>query len=161
MVAAFFAATPLCRPPESKTLRVWALDTRYLTHQGPDEKNFGTFQVLVHRPLRSTDHFLHSQGGVLTELTNQVGFANHFVDHRCWPALEDVIAPVEADKPILVSYSLDTEHADRLLTLLDREGINQAFLMPTLDNVAKTVKDRWERETSLRPVTLDSSYRNV
>lgn len=62
MVAAFFAATPLCRPAASKTLGVWALDTRHLTHQGPEEKQFGRYQVLIHRPPRSTNHFLHSQG---------------------------------------------------------------------------------------------------
>ena len=147
MVAAFFAVSPLCRPSLSKRVCVWALDTRHLTFQGPDEKTFGPFQVLVNRPPRSTNQFLHSQSGVLTEVANQSALTNYFLAHQSWPTLEYVIALAESERPILVSYTLDSKHSDHLLTLLDREGINHAALMPTLDNVAKTVRDRWLRET--------------
>ena len=143
IVAAFFAVTPQFRPTSSKMVCVWALDTRHLTFQGPDEKTFGQFQVLVNRFPRSTNPFFHSQGGVLTEVANQSALTQHFLEHQSWPTLEYVIGLAESEKPILVSYTLDSRHADHLLTLLDREEINLASVMPTLDNVAKTVMNRW------------------
>lgn len=146
-VAAFFAATPLCRPSASKKVCVWALDTSNLTFQGPDEKKFSPYQVLVLRPPRSTNQFLHSQSGVLTQVTGTTTITQYFLAKQCWPTLEEVIAIADSERPILIAYELDSKHVGHLLTLLDREGINHAALMPTLDNVAKTVKERWQRET--------------
>ena len=102
LVAAFFAVTPLFRSSSSKKVCVWALDTSHLTFQGPDEKTFGQFQVLIRRPPRSTNQFLHSQGGVLTEITNQSALTKHFLAHQSWPTLEQVIALAKTEKPILV-----------------------------------------------------------
>lgn len=147
MVAAFFAAVPLRQLQDSEKLCVWALDTGHLTHQGPYAKEFGQFELLVHRPPRSTNQFLHSQGGVLTELSNRRALERHFLANLSWPTLEEVIAPIESERPILIAHTLSAKHADRLLMLLDREGINHSALMPTLDNVTKTVRDRWQRET--------------
>lgn len=146
MVAAFFAVAPEFRPNTSKKICVWALDTSHLAGQNPDEKNFGRFRVLVWRPQRSTNQYLHSQSGILTEISNQSALVEHFLEHQAWPSLEYVISLVESEKPILVSYTLEVNCADNLLILLDREGINHATIMPTLDNVAKTVKERWKRD---------------
>lgn len=37
---------------------------------------------------------------------------------------------------------LPANFAEELLHLIDREGVNRARLMPTLDNVASTVRSR-------------------
>jgi hypothetical protein len=59
--------------------------------------------------------------------------------------LEDVLEPIDLEEPILVGYTLDALHVPDLLKLLDREGVNAALLMPTMDNVAKTVLARWQQ----------------
>lgn len=146
IVAAFFAVAPVFRSKKSKNVCVWALDTSHLSYQGPNEKQFKEFSVLVYRPPRSRNQFLHSQSGVFTYIGNESALENYFLEHKAWPSLEEVIQLVESIRPILISYTLDVKYADDLLILLDREGVNHATLMPALDNVAKTVKERWKRE---------------
>ncbi|MCF8247285.1 MAG: FRG domain-containing protein [Saprospiraceae bacterium] len=46
--------------------------------------------------------------------------------------------------PLLRQIVLPASEAEQLLQLLDREGINESQLMPSLDKVAQTVKDRWD-----------------
>lgn len=140
-VAAFFAASPLVRSGSATRLCVWALDTSSL------EANCGRhfydgFRVWVHRPARGNNQFLHSQGGVFTEMLE---VERYFLENQAWPALEDMMKVVEAPAPILIGHTLNCTEAPRLLTLLDRDSINTAALMPTLDNVAKTVIERWHR----------------
>lgn len=142
LVAAFFAASPLFRGGPKNKICVWALNTSGLMGAGANERSFAGFRLQIHRPARGENQFLHSQGGVFTEL---YGTERYFIANRAWPALEDVLEPLEFSEPILVGHTLDAAHVPMLLRLLDREGVNAAVLMPTLDNVAKTVLARWEQ----------------
>jgi len=45
---------------------------------------------------------------------------------------------------VLQKLTLPGDHADELLKLIDREGVNQATLMLTHDMVAATLKSRWK-----------------
>jgi hypothetical protein len=142
LVAAFFAASPLFRDKPMSKICVWALNTSGLTSYGANTKlEPSPFMLKVHRPARGGNQFLHSQGGVFTEL---VVAESHFIANGDWPSLEDVLLPLDFIEPILVGHTLDAIHVPRLLKLLDREGVNMAVLMPTLDNVAKTVLAKWE-----------------
>lgn len=139
VTAAFFAASTLCRAEGSQSICVWAFDTSNTLHsQGV--LRFGKFAMLVHSPARASNSFLHSQGGVLTEL---LGADGHFYEYGMWPSLEEALGSIERTEPVLIGHRLHIQHVARLLTLLDREGVNSAVLMPTLDNVAKTVMARW------------------
>ena len=141
LVAAFFAASPLFRSGPTSKICVWALNTSSLMGTGANERSYGGFRMQMHRPARGENEFLHSQGGVFTEL---YGTEDHFIAHRTWPSLEDVLQPVAVEEPILVGHTLEAPHVPELLNLLDREGVNAAILMPTLDNVAKTMLARWQ-----------------
>lgn len=142
LVAAFFAASPLFRNGASNKICVWALNTSRLMGSGAIERSFGEFRLAIHKPANSENEFLHSQGGVFTEL---FGTERYFIKNRAWPSLEDVLGQPDINEPILLGYTLDAPHIPRLLELLDREGVNSAVLMPTLDNVAKTVLSRWQQ----------------
>lgn len=144
LVAAFFAASPVSRPLSSSSsnsgICVWALDTDALrADQGANYWLKGK-GIAVHRPPRSENLYLHSQGGVFTELLSISGW---FAEHGRWPSLEDVLENLERDPPMLVGHVLDASQVPHLAQLLEREGIHSAALMPTLDNVALTVKARW------------------
>lgn len=141
LVAAFFAATSSRQPETTARLCVWALDTTGMD-TSPTGRTFGEYKMLVHRPPRGNNAFLHSQGGVFSEV---LGVERHFLQHRSWPSLEHVLTGRETDTPVLIGHTLEWEHVARLQTLLDREGIHTAALMPTLDNVARTVLERWAR----------------
>ncbi|HSI46694.1 MAG TPA: FRG domain-containing protein [Ideonella sp.] len=142
VIAAFFAASPLYKPASSTRICVWALDTRTKSHSGAAQ-SFGQFYLKMHAPARANNAFLHSQVGIFTELLAVEKF--YFRQH-VWPSLEDVFAQTSTAEPVLIGHTLDGEQIPRLLKLLDREGVNSAVLMPTLDNVAKTVIARWESE---------------
>jgi hypothetical protein len=144
IVAAFFAASPLFRPQKATRMTVWALDTSQIQIAGQEPRSFGKFRLLIHSPARGQNQFLHSQVGLMTEL---LGTEHFFSEHSAWPSLEDVFRLVSTEQPILIGHTLDSQHIPRLLLLLDREGMNSAVLMPTLDNVAKTVISRWQNET--------------
>lgn len=146
LVAAFFAAHPLFRPTSAHRICVWALNTSETRTESGQVRSFGRFRIEVHAPTRAHNAFLHSQAGVLTEL---LGTEDFFFHNNAWPSLEDVISVGRTAKPILIGHLLDVTHASRLLTLLEREGISIALLMPTLDNVAQTVMARWESESQL------------
>jgi hypothetical protein len=143
VVAAFFAASPLFRDRVDASITVWALNTAELFAYGSQPRSFGRFRIWVHNPARAENQFLHSQGGVLTEM---LGVEDFFYQHDRWPSMEDLLGKVESSAPILVGLKLDSEHVARLLLLLEREGVNAARLMPTLDNVARTVISRWSSE---------------
>ena len=144
VIAAFFAASPLFRLKDAKRICVWALDTSQTQNSSGQPRSFGRFRLSVHTPARGQNQFLHSQGGVLTEL---LGAEDFFYSNEAWPALEDVFGSADSTEPVLIGHTLNSDHIARLLTLLDREGVNNAVLMPTLDNVSKTVMARWESET--------------
>lgn len=140
LVAAFFAASPLFRAGDANKICVWALNTSHLLGSGANERSLGEFRLAIHRPANSENEFLRSQGGAFTELFGTEGY---FVKNRTWPSLEDVLDPLNIDEPLLIGHTLDAPYISRLVELLDREGVNSAVLMPTLDNVAKTVLARW------------------
>jgi FRG domain len=142
IVAAYFAASPIFRPASSEQICVWALNAGAMRNQSGSLRGFGRFRIAVHTPARANNPFLHSQGGVLTEL---YGTEDYFFRHGAWPALEVVFGSAESEAPVLIGHTLECVHVERLLTMLDREGVNVAILMPSLDNVAKTVMARWER----------------
>jgi FRG domain len=141
VVATFFAATPALRTYKSESICVWALNTSRLVAEHDRAKSFGPYHVHVHRVARADNPYLHSQGGIHTEL---LGAEQHFLRTRSWPTLEDVFQDVESSSPILIGHTLPGQQVFRLVELLDREGINSSVLMPSLDNVASTVLARWQ-----------------
>lgn len=139
-VAAFFAVRASRMEKFRRPIRVWALDTNALRHEDKNCNDFGPFKVAFHAPSRGNNKYLHSQAGVLTQVMN----ANaHFIEHRNWPSLEFIFSKWGGNRLILEGHRLEAMHVKRLEILLDREGINEAALMPSLDNVAQTVISRW------------------
>jgi hypothetical protein len=68
-------------------------------------------------------------------------------EEKRWPDVEHVLKRVADhngfDDVVLQKLTLPGSQADELLKLIDREGVNQATLMPTHDMVAATLKSRW------------------
>lgn len=139
LVAAFFASNAAARST-SAPICVWALNTDLL-QPNRIEANFNGMTVAVHHPSRGENDYLHSQGGLLTEVR---GARAYFHTGHGWPALEDVFGFAKGE-PILVGHVLSADQVPRLAMLLNREGVHSAALMPTLDNVANTVRARWAR----------------
>lgn len=139
MIAAFFAAIAVGKSTPDQKICVWALDTSGPVQSG-GLMNFGKFRIAIHAPARSGNLYLRSQDGVLTEL---FGTDKFFCENDRWPALEDAFDETELQESLLIGHTLKAQHAPLLLTLLEREGVNRTMLMPSLDNVAKSVITKW------------------
>ena len=139
MVAAFFAVASGINASNVQNVCVWALDTA-CTEKAETRASVGRFRLRRHSPSRSQNLYLHAQDGVLAELLDA---DHHFSTHGDWPSLEDAFAGMESAHPVLIKHTLSIKHVPRVLTLLEREGLNSASLMPTLDHVAKSVTASW------------------
>ena len=141
--AAFFAVGRAFRTRlQPNEICVWAMNTDRI-HPGISMSELPESQqqsIQLIRPARHTNEYLSAQHGLFTHIYDNSGAR---------PSLESLVgswsrAPsYSQDGPVLRKLVLDAVLADDLLQLLDREGINEASLMPSLDKVAQTVKDRW------------------
>ena len=130
LVAAFFAAANVDSAQDSR-IAVWTLDRRLLPTPWRE------FRVP-----RSEIGYLHAQKGL---------FVYHpsadldYVFKGKWPRLED-----DVGDDVLHKLTLPNSECGELLRLLYAEGISQAHLMPTYDNVTKTFTDIWRQAAEQR-----------
>src|SRR5207245_370258 len=109
-----------------------------------------------------SEDFIRSQGGQFVFIKQAT---DYYAESAAWPAIEDVLAiesmRIESNPGDLRRFRLldgrhPAAHLTRKITLpvsevptllqtLEREGTSLAHLMPTLDNVARTVIHRWNR----------------
>lgn len=110
--------------------------------------------------ITESDDFIRSQGGQFVFIKHA---ADYYKETAAWPSVESVLAiesaRIEANPDELKRFNLlETREPTSLLTrkitlpvcevpsllkTLEREGASLAHLMPTLDNVARTVIHRW------------------
>ncbi len=142
IVATFFAASPPFRRNEDSSICLWALNTSRLQVAQAKLTTGTAPRVHVYYPERSTNAYLHSQSGVMTELAPAKSF---YVENRRWPSVEEAVSVLASDRQILVGHRLSHDQVPLLLRLLSREGVNRAQLMPSLDNVAQTAMESLAR----------------
>ena len=134
-IAAFFAAESADKlshgnhPPDS--LAVWAVNWRSLEQFSAIER--------LHYP-RTENDYMHAQDGVFLFLSNA---HRYFLEHGEWPSFREIIKRTTDGSPTIRKMTLRVEHARELLRLLWAEGITRARLMPTYDNVARTLFEKW------------------
>ncbi|QDU43290.1 FRG domain protein [Symmachiella dynata] len=132
LIAAFFAIpanvskkSDSYHDSDEKSLAVWAFRDALRT------------KTQVFRAPRSQNAFLHAQEAVFVHHTLA---DEHFLRSGNWPKIQDVDGLDNLFK-ITLPYS----EAPQLLDLLRKERISKSRLMPTLDNVAKELRDQKPR----------------
>jgi len=140
MVAAYFASQTTS-DREADALAVWAYKL------SPAEANgeIRTRSLIQTKTFaRSSAQYLHAQSGVFT-WHGDIECDNFFFEHGRYPTLVDMLNASRGD-PVGVCVRklvLGRTHADVLTSLLLRERVTKAHLMPTLDNVAETSRQMW------------------
>lgn len=86
----------------------------------------------------SENHFLRAQFGVFTMVSSRFG-----VQENRWLGAEEVVAELPGHDAFLQKMILPAAEVPRLNEMIHREGTSRATLMPTMDNVALTVRNRW------------------
>lgn len=131
--AAFFAAVEVANNPDpNKKIAVYAINNIILKYH----------IKLVSVPGSEID-FLRAQGGVFTYDSKGDEL---FVQRGQYPSLETSMGYIGAMfNPVFTpkKYMLPQTEAPELLRLLWLEGVTQAHLMPTLDNVSEALKTKW------------------
>ncbi len=117
---------------------VWALNTERLQFNHYQELPENKRNSVSVQNISNHNHdYLRAQQWLFTRMGNR---GDMELAIQSWS-----LAPsYNPDGAVLRCIKLQIEEADKLLQLLDREGINEANLMPTLDKVAETVKSRWK-----------------
>ena len=137
LVAACFAGIGTIEqenPPDK--IAVFAMNTLLSSDDAVD----GIVQAKVRR---SEDRFFGSQEGILLFDCNADSF---YLEHGYYPDLmTSQYTLKDYPTPIVRPYKLvlSVDHIPDLIRLLFLERITKAHLMPTLSNVADTVKNKW------------------
>lgn len=154
MTACYFSIGREFRPStEPENISVWALNTKLLRQNSSiilEEGNHGqqsniSLGINFIKPPFSESKYINSQKGLFTMLRGN-GLQYFHKNNNRFPSLQEFFSYYDnprIDEPILYQINLSSKYADDLLLLLDREGISQAHLMPSLDKVSETVRSRW------------------
>jgi hypothetical protein len=134
LIAAFFAADEINhlrkKGKAPSRLAVWAFDWKV-------KQNLTWHFFTCPRHQFS---FLHAQDGLFAFLPTG---DRHFVEHGAWPPFEEQLDPHRTVPKPLRKLTLPADQSDTLLQILWRERISRAHLMPTFDNVTKTLLAKW------------------
>lgn len=149
LIALFFAVQNLHTNPTNEYFSVFALKSNLKDYTINNDENETPKTNLYIKFIEQKNHlnkYLHSQLGTFTCVTGNL--SEFYNKNKKFPSLEEVIncyRPWNSDnkKPLLVKYKLHAKEASRILILLERLNINLSHLMPTHDNAAKTVMERF------------------
>jgi hypothetical protein len=131
LVAAFFATI---NTGSSGRIAVWAVNTESLARQR---------RVRTVTCRRYDNTFLHAQDGMFLWDTDSTLVR---LSTGEWPKLNDVLTSIERehDDVLVCRVTLLATQAPKLRRLLWRERISLAHLMPTYDNIARSLPTYWD-----------------
>ena len=71
---------------------------------------------------------------------------SYYVKNGCWPTLEGFALDVASisNEDVIQKLTLPYAHVGELLRILWAKGISKGHLMPTYDNVTKSLVAKWE-----------------
>ena len=152
MCAAFFAVAHRFRSAQRfrGPTGVWAVHLQRLDelmrHQ-THALNTWITTVEPYRPAQFDNPFLRAQGGLFLRILHPT---QAYQKHGTWPTVDSVVIDLAEraayEKTVLRKIVLPQSQADEVLRTLDKEDINDAILMPTMDMVGATIQSRWCRE---------------
>jgi hypothetical protein len=138
LVALFFAASDDAGIAKNgcDMMVVWAYN------QGPFVPRLGNVRIEVLNTSPTRNEFMRAQSGRFTWLT---GADSHYVEHGEWPDMRQLFAE---QRGLLMPHCVWRVKFPKTLAMgivsrLWRLGIHRASIMPTISNVAETLKYQW------------------
>lgn len=144
LIAAFFAAEGISHDTDEGCIAVWAIRSDLLGQYIMDQiqkREFSQFKVL--KLPRSENSFLHAQDGLFISPING---CSYYAKNGSWPMLEEYALDVAlcAREEVIRKLTLPYDQVGELLRLLWANGISRGHLMPTYDNVTRSLVAKWE-----------------
>lgn len=154
LAAAYFAAKDAPVGPPDDSIVVYALNIREAPTlsccstifpndlKKPDGSDADvTTRIAPVRPTIGSNEYLHRQSGLFTTYH---GAGLYYMLEGVRPDIESFIARASPTNTVLRKIALSHRCLARLHILLEREGVTKPGLMPTFDNVAQQVLQRWQ-----------------
>lgn len=146
VLAAYHAASYSKGIENPPPLAVWAVNKRHARSMYPVcvDRETGSSRQYQSISFKNSSCFnnpyLQAQAGLFMSFPfgEQI-----FYYEKVWPDVERVLRYSESDTPVLIKFILNPSHIPDLREILRRLGFSKARLMPTLDNVAESVKEHW------------------
>ena len=142
IVAAYFACADW---QQGRDISVWAFrdstfnQIRNNNNNGVEGEICGSaFGSGVINIAPSENHFLRVQFGVFTTVSSRFN-----VQENRWLGAEEIVTELPDHETFLQKMTLPAAEVPRLKEMIHREGISRAALMPTMDNISLTVRNRW------------------
>jgi len=144
IAAAFFAADDFDTSKQGESISVYALRKDLSTALG---------NAKIYGAPRSTSEFMVAQRGTFTWIADAELF---YIEQQRWPTIVDAIHVAYQqysehetlgalyNEPLLIDIRLPGGEVPDLLARLWRYDMSRAHLMPTLDNVARCLPQRWK-----------------
>lgn len=141
LVAAYFAAKKAAEKASVQFLSVWALNLDWVINKAfPGNSNMSVY--IVTAPHASNPN-LHAQGGIFTtEMLTRTAFSKLV---NCKPVnilIEKEWNALRCTEPVMGHFKLPCSEANKLLRLLNQEGINAATIYPGYKGVADSLIER-------------------
>ncbi len=151
LIALFFAAIDeeAHTKHASKDMAVWALKTAKLAELDSDKTT-----ISIAHPFRESNGFLRAQQGEFTRVTTG---NTYYREHGAWPSVDQILVLPESENlgADLIKFLIPKACAPEILRVLWRRRISRAHLMPSLQNVAAAISQRWKLESEGEPWTLE------
>ena len=139
--AVYFACAPDYIDKSSTNICVWAFSKKRSKQVRVIPNNPATVTLEFKEQESYKNNFLRSQAGLFSVLKST---ENYFDIHNEWPSVEAWSKQwYHKDQlHVMEKHVISSKQASEIIKILDKEGINQATLMPTLDNIAQLVMQR-------------------
>ena len=156
MAAAFFAVEPLRDHSTGQNLVVWALHKRHSSLVAVEGVSFPNAPlnsprfdpgIMLVRPQTRDNPFLAAQAGLFTSISFSGIYFMKSGGQR--PSLETLVSQARPTSVVLRKLILPHAQAPNLVEILQRERISRSTLMPTMDNVARDVRNKWAQKAAL------------
>lgn len=149
IAAAYFAVEEIKVPIRGESIVVWCLHRERIVKvktrgvKFPNAENFPEVSphVAVVRPPIRDNPYLAAQSGLFTCISAAGIYFMQKDGAR--PALEDFVAQASPAETVLIKLVMSHDYVPDLREILHRERVFRSTLMPTLDNIAKDVRDNW------------------
>lgn len=141
LVAAFFASQ-IHEESTADRIAVWCLHVPFVRGIDP------SYGLRCLTSPRAQDAYLRAQDGLFIWYDRA---GQYFWNHGVWPSIEEAISESYAtgSKPIRL-VTLPVAQASKIESLLWRERISLAHLMPTHDNIARVAIRKWSTARGMR-----------
>ena len=143
LVAAFFAAEKVKPESNSGHIAIWAVRADLLSQfVGDDIQARPCSQFTTFRPRRSENPFLNAQEGLIIYPKRGCAYS---AANKAWPHIEHYAIDVQniVDEPVIRKLTLPSSQAGELLRALSLRGVSRGHLMPTYENVVRSLAVEW------------------